>query len=217
MIPPQAEIGSVLPILGGPLTSRPNPTPAPMHQHRSGADRLDEELRREIRKNRISSLFKPANQFDGSTMPFQAWWRSFRHQLRLNDIPDEEWLGIVMQAMAGAAKAFADQQSLSHGSVGLNEFIEAMENSSFGFTIPPWTCRAILQDLNQGDSSVDEFSEAIQLLAPYVDDTSDNTMRHCLATNCHPYYAPGFDETENVFENVFWKTFLNGVFYFWRF
>jgi hypothetical protein len=64
-----------------------------------------------------------------------------------------------------------------------------MENSSFGFNIPPWTCREILQNLKQGDSSVDEFSEAIQLLAPYVDDTSDNTMRHCLATNCHPYYV----------------------------
>ena len=155
----------------------------------AGANRLEEELRREIRRNRISSLFKPANQFDGSTMPFQAWWRSFRQQLTMNGIPEAEWLGIVIQAMSGAAKAHADQQILARGDVDLHDFIEAMENSSFGFDIPAWSCRNILEDLRQGDSSIDEFSEAIQLLAPYVDDTSDGTMRYCLATNCHPYYA----------------------------
>jgi hypothetical protein len=122
-------------------------------------------------------------------MPSQAWWRSFKHQLALNNIPGEEWLGIVSQAMSRAAKAFADQQIWSHGAVQLHDFLEAMETYRFGFTIPPWACREILQNMKQGDSSVDEFSEAIQLLAPYVDDTSDNTMRHCLATNCHPYYA----------------------------
>jgi hypothetical protein len=53
----------------------------------------------------------------------------------------------------------------------LNDFLEDMENSSFGFTTPQWACRGILKNLKHGESSVDELREDIQLLAPCVDET----------------------------------------------
>jgi len=161
-----------------------HPTAAP-EQHRS---RLDEEMERDLRRNVIGSIFKGSNQFDGKQQPFQTWWRSFKSLLQNYNIPPHLWKGIIMAALTGEAKAYADQHIWVTPSVTWQEFVEQMEVSAFAFKIDPGTVRYFLENLKQGDSSIDEYLEAHQILSAYVNDETGDTQRYTLMRNLHPFY-----------------------------